>query len=54
MKLKCLVKTNSGATLLIVDEYDSIEYAYAELERQGYRVYLISESEENEFQTKLT
>lgn len=54
MKLKCLVKTNSGTTLLIVDEYDSIECAYAELEKQGYRVYLISESNENEFQMKLT
>ena len=55
MKLKCLVKTDSGgATLLIVDEYDSIECAYAELEKQGYRVYSISESDENEFQTKLT
>ena len=47
MKLKCLVKTDSGAVCLIVDEYDSIEYAYAELERQGYRVYSISESDEN-------
>ena len=54
MRLKCLVRTDSGATLLIVDEYDSIEYAYAELERQGYRVYSISESDGNEFQTKLT
>lgn len=36
MKLKCLVKTDSGATFLIVDEYDSIECAYAELEKQGY------------------
>ena len=47
MKLKCLVKTDSGAFCLIVDEYDSIEYAYAELERQGYRVYSIGESDEN-------
>lgn len=54
IKLKCLVKTDSGATLLIVDEYDSIECAYAELEEQGYRVYSISESDGNEFQTKLT
>lgn len=54
MKLKCLVKTDSGATLLIVDEYDSIEHAYAELERQGYRVYSISESDGNEFQVKQT
>lgn len=54
MKLKCLVRTDSGATLLIVDEYDSIECAYAELEKQGYRVYSISESDGNEFQTKLT
>ena len=54
MKLKCLVKTDSGAVLLIVDEYDSIERAYAELEKQGYRVYSISESDGNKFQTKLT
>lgn len=54
MKLKCLVKTDSGATLLIVDEYNSIEHAYAELERQGYRVYSISESDGNEFQMELT
>ncbi len=47
MKLKCLVKTDSGAGCLIVDEYDSIESAYAELERQGYRVYSISVSDGN-------
>lgn len=43
MKLKCLVKTDSGAVCMIMDEYDSIEHAYAELEGQGYRVYSISE-----------
>ncbi len=53
MKLKCLVLTNSGATCLIVDEYASKECACAELERQGYRVYSISESDENEFQMYL-
>lgn len=53
MKLKCLAQTDSGALCLIVDEYDSIEHAYAELEKQGYRVYSISESDENEFQVAL-
>ena len=49
MKLKCVVRDESGAVHLIVNDFNSVEMAYAELESDGYRVYSISLSDPNEF-----
>lgn len=51
MKLKCLVKDNAGGVHMIVRDFDSFEAAYAELEHEGYRVYAINPSNDNEFRT---
>jgi len=49
MKLKCVVRDESGAVHLIVKDFNSVEMAYAELESDGYRVWSISSSNNNEF-----
>ena len=50
MKIKAIARTESGAVMLIIDEYESSEYAQAELESKGYKVLSLSVSDENEYQ----
>lgn len=45
MRVKAVVKSESGAVMLIVDEYESLEYAQADLELKGYRVYSLESLE---------